>query len=156
MLTRSGWCHHSDLRKRNYLEGRAISWGQQPLWWSSLKDPWLLDSMVAFSHIYSTFSASQLGSNNRARDQIRKKKAIVEVKKDWFPPSCQTTDYMTALFPHRFPWLLWHSSSCTKDHVLSFIFVDHSCFAFYNCTMIANFTCHLLITVIQCHKTNCS
>lgn len=36
--------------------------------------------LVAFGHIYSTFAASQLVRNYRARQQIKKKKVTVEAK----------------------------------------------------------------------------
>lgn len=83
------------------------------------RDVWGLGStlMVAFSHANSTFSACQPVRNDRARDQMKKKKVAVEVKKHWFPPSCWTTDDKTALFPHGFPRLLQHDSSRPKDHL---------------------------------------
>lgn len=80
MLTHSGWCHSSDLmRKGNYSLVRPTSWGQQPPWSSSQRCQGLGSTlMVTPSHIYSTFSASQLVRNNKARDQIKKKRESQE------------------------------------------------------------------------------
>lgn len=89
MLTRSGWCRSSDLiRKGNGLQDLQAE--VSSLREAAIRGVQGLGStlMVAFGHIYSTFSASQLVRNNIVRHQIKKKKVTVEVKKGWFPPSC--------------------------------------------------------------------